>query len=278
MPAPWSHIEVELIVADYFEMLEKELAGIKYIKAEHRREVKKLLNGRSDGSIEFKNQNISAVLRKLDRPYIKGYPPMGNYQLLLEDKVIDYLISHPNLEILFESFSQHAVDEHELKVNYASLLVDPPGGNEVSEPFAVYKRMPVKVNYLEREQNNRRLGMIGEKIVLEFEKQKLISIGKEKLAERIEWVSRDQGDGAGFDILSRYPNGKDKYIEVKSTKLSKEAPFYFTRNELHFSAQHAQDYHLYRLFNLNEEAKMFIKKGDLGTICHAVPITYQGYF
>jgi hypothetical protein len=120
--------------------------------------------------------------------------------------------------------------------------------------------------------------MIGEEIVLEFEKRKLISVGKEKLAERIEWVSRDQGDGAGFDILSRYPNGKDKYIEVKSTKLSKEAPFYFTRNELHFSAQHAQDYHLYRLFNLNEEAKMFIKKGDLSTICHAVPITFQGYF
>ena len=40
----------------------------------------------------------------------------------------------------------------------------------------------------------------------------------------------------------------------------------------------AQDYHLYRLFNLNEDAKMFIKKGDLGSICHAVPITFQGCF
>ena len=69
-------------------------------------------------------------------------------------------------------------------------------------------------------------------------------------------------------------NTNSSFIQ-KSTKLSKEAPFYFTRNELHFSAQHAQDYHLYRLFNLNEEAKMFIKKGDLGSICHAVPVTYQ---
>jgi len=64
----------------------------------------------------------------------------------------------------------------------------------------------------------------------------------------------------------------------KSTKLSRETPFDFTRNELNFSSQHAEDYHLYRLFNLSEEAKMFIKKGDLGNICHAVPITFQGYF
>lgn len=278
MPTPWSHIEAELIVADYFAMLEAELAGIDYSKAEHRRKIQKLLNGRSGGSIEYKHQNISAVLAKFGQPFIKGYLPRYNYQLLLEEKVINYLTSNVKLEKAFETFSQNVLGVGELKVNYANLLVDPPAGNEVSEPIAVYQRMPVKVNYLEREQNNRRLGMIGEEIVLEFEKRNLISIGKEKLAERIEWVSRDQGDGAGFDILSRYPNGKDKYIEVKSTKLSKEAPFYFTRNELHFSTQHAQDYHLYRLFNLNEEAKMFIKKGDLGTICHAVPITFQGYF
>jgi hypothetical protein len=170
------------------------------------------------------------------------------------------------------------VGAKEVRVNYEKLVVDPPARNEYSEPLKVYQRIPIKINYLEREQNNRKLGMIGEEIVLEYEKRKLISSGKEKLAESIEWVSREQGDGAGFDILSRYPNGKDKYIEVKSTKLSKEAPFYFTRNELHFSSQHAQDYHLYRLFNLNEEAKMFIKKGDLSTICHAVPITFQGYF
>jgi hypothetical protein len=278
MPPPWSYIEVELIVADYFAMLEKELAGIDYSKADHRRKIQQLLDGRSGGSIEYKHQNISAVLAKFGQPFIKGYLPRYNYQLLLEEKVIDYLASNVKLEQAFESFSQMVVGAGELKINYASLLVDPPAGNEVSEPFAVYKKMPVKVNYLEREQNNRKLGMIGEKIVLEFEKRKLISIGKERLADKIEWISKEQGDGAGFDILSRYPNGKDKYIEVKSTKLSREAPFYFTRNELHFSREHAEDYHLYRLFNMNVEAKMFIKKGDLNTICHAVPITFQGYF
>jgi hypothetical protein len=227
MPAPWSHIEVELIVADYFAMLEEELAGIDYSKAEHRRKIQMLLNDRSAGSIEYKHQNISAVLAKFGQPFIKGYLPRYNYQLLLEETVINYLTSNLKIEEAFESFSQKVVGAGELKVNYENLLVDPPLGNEFSEPLAIYKRMPFKVNYLEREQNNRRLGMIGEKIVVEYERRKLISIGKEKLADKIEWISQEQGDGAGFDILSKYPNGKDKFIEVKSTKLSKEAPFYF---------------------------------------------------
>jgi hypothetical protein len=278
MSAPWSHIEAELIVTDYFAMLEKELAGIGYSKAEHRRKIQKLLNERSEGSIEYKHQNISAVLAKFGQPFIKGYLPRYNYQFLLEEMVIDHLASDLNLEKAFDSFAEKAISAKELRVNYDKLLVDPPAGNEVSEPYAEYRRMPVKINYLEREQNNRRLGMIGEKIVLEFEKRKLISIGKERLADKIEWISQEQGDGAGFDILSKYPNGKDKFIEVKSTKLSKEAPFYFTRNELQFSVQHTDDFHLYRLYNLNEEAKMFIKRGNLNTICHAIPITFQGHF
>jgi hypothetical protein len=103
-------------------------------------------------------------------------------------------------------------------------------------------------------------------------------IGKEKLADKIEWVSKDIGDGAGFDILSRNPNGTDKYIEVKSTKLSKETPFFFTRNELMFSIDHSRQFHLYRVFNIEDDPKMFIKNGDLQSICNSIPISFKGYF
>jgi hypothetical protein len=58
----WSDIEVELIVVDYLSMLQMELAGQPFSKTEHRRKLHPLLNNRSDGSIEFKHQNISAVL------------------------------------------------------------------------------------------------------------------------------------------------------------------------------------------------------------------------
>ncbi len=72
----------------------------------------------------------------------------------------------------------------------------------------------------------------------------------------------------------------EEVIKTASARvqLSKETPFFFTRNELRFSIDHSSDYHLYRVFNLEEQAKMFIKKGDLKSICYSVPMTYKGYF
>src|SRR5262249_7795451 len=58
----WSRGEVELIVADYFRMLQAELAGDSYRKADHNRVLRTRLDGRSKSSVEFKHQNISAVL------------------------------------------------------------------------------------------------------------------------------------------------------------------------------------------------------------------------
>jgi len=72
MITDWSNIELDLIVADYFSMLRLELSDIAYNKAEHRRNLLPLLNTRSKGSVEFKHQNISAVLALLGQPFIKG--------------------------------------------------------------------------------------------------------------------------------------------------------------------------------------------------------------
>lgn len=278
MSDAWSNKEVNLIVADYFSMLTTELSNKKYSKTEHRRNIFPLLNNRSKGSIEFKHQNISAVLINLGQPYIKGYLPRYNYQSLLEETVLDYLIQNINIEQQFNQFATKEIITKEDKYNFNELIVEPPKTSVFKESSVGYKRNPIKVNYLEREQKNRKLGQIGEELVIQFEKWNLINLGKEKLADKIEWISMEQGDGVGFDILSRNPNGTDKYIEVKSTKLSKETPFFFTRNELQFSKNHSKDFHLYRVFNLEEQAKMFIKKGELNLICHSIPMTYKGFF
>src|SRR5690606_23368079 len=74
----WSDSEIDLIVADYFDMLALEQAGSPYNKAEHNRALQHL-TGRSPGSIEFKHQNISAVLVRLGLPRIEGYKPMPNF-------------------------------------------------------------------------------------------------------------------------------------------------------------------------------------------------------
>ena len=273
----WSNYEVELIVTDYFQMLSDELTGKPYKKSEHRKNLLPLLNNRSEGSIEFKHQNISAVLINFGQPYIKGYLPRYNYQKILEEIVINYLYNNLGIEDKFKQFADK--DVHiKSTVNFEKLIIEPPVLVLVAEPSPSYHRSPIKVNYLEREQSNNKLGKSGEELVLHYEKWVLIKNGKDNLAELVRWISKEEGDGAGFDILSKNNNGSDKYIEVKTTKLGKETPFFFSRNELIFSQQHIKDFHLFRLFNFESEARMFTKIGGLDTICHSVPVSYKGYF
>ncbi len=273
----WSELEVELIISNYFEMLSSELLNEPYSKAEFRRKLLPLLNHRSEGSIEFKHQNISAVLVNLGLPFIKGYLPRYNYQKILEEKVIDYLKDNLSIESQFRSFADKEIFSRK-KVDFDKVLVEAPKNNFVSEPFLHYGKSPIKTNYLEREQKNSKLGLLGEEFVMEFEKWSLIKSGKENLAKDVCWVSQEEGDGLGFDILSRNTNGTDKYIEVKTTKLGKETPFYFTRNELTFSKNNSKNFHLYRLFDFEANTKLFMKRGSLDIICYSVPITYRGYF
>jgi hypothetical protein len=63
---PWSDDELNAIVADYFGMLEAELGRRIYVKSHHSAVLMER-TGRTHGSIEFKHQNISAVLEELAR-------------------------------------------------------------------------------------------------------------------------------------------------------------------------------------------------------------------
>ena len=65
----WTEQENDLIIADYFAMLEDDLAGRHYSKAGHNRRLQ-ARSGRGRGSIDFKHQNISAVLKGLGEAWI----------------------------------------------------------------------------------------------------------------------------------------------------------------------------------------------------------------
>lgn len=278
MAEDWSQQEVDIIVADYFSMLVKELSGEKLNKAEHRRSIQPLLNNRSRPSLEWKHMNISAALIKMGMPYIRGYVPAWNYQkTILESAIINYRLVHPELEALFSRFATDPVSITPT-LNFETLQEkEPERSDVVQEPEVIY-RNPVKVNYLEIEQANTLLGKSGEQIAFEFERWRLIHEGKDSLADKIEWVSQTQGDGLGYDILSRNNNGTDRYIEVKSTKLTKEAPIFFSRNEYDFAANNKSNYYLYRVFNLKTDPKLFMVNGGFDDFCNYQPVKFKGYF
>jgi hypothetical protein len=274
----WSKQEVALIVADYFQMLQLEIEGKTFNKAGHNRALQRLLHARSRSSIEFKHRNISAVLRDEGSPYIRGYAPLSNYQRVLQEEVLVHLQQNPQLESVFQTFAETAPIIETSSLTFKSMLQKPPVSEPmVREPPASHRR-PVKVNYLELEQANQAIGDSGEKIALEYERWRLIREGKQALADQVEWVAHTQGDGLGFDILSRNPNGTDRYIEVKSTKLTKESPIFFSRNEYDFSNQNKQNYFLYRVFNLKTDPKLFILNGSFENFCRYEAVKYKGYF
>lgn len=279
MAEDWTIKEVELIIVDYFQMLTLEIAGKPYNKAQHRRAILPFLNQRSESSIEFKHQNISAVLARLGLPYINGYKPAWNYQKLLEETVIKYVSANRELERSFEMFADTTPVTYEKQIVFETFKEDsPPRQPLVLEPESTYQRRPVKVNYIELEQANKVIGISGEKLVMDYEKWRLITEGKASLVDKIEWVSQTKGDGLGFDILSRNSNGTDRYIEVKSTKLTKEAPIFFSKNEFDFSFENKSNYYLYRVFNLKENPKLFIVNGAFADICNHEALNYKGWF
>src|SRR5208337_3949560 len=92
----WQDDELDAIVADYFAMLAADLSGQPYVKAQHSAALMAQI-GRTHRSVEFKHQNISAVLDELGMPWIPGYKPKRNYQNAIFDAIDRYLTAHPEV-------------------------------------------------------------------------------------------------------------------------------------------------------------------------------------
>ncbi len=273
----WTKEEIILIVADYFEMLTDELNGVAYNKSAHRKKLIPLLHNR-DKAIEFKHRNISGVLADMGLPYIKGYKPLFNYQRgILVEEVSQRLITRQIIiEKEFKKFADENTPPNTKKIQFDTIIDSSPNKTKQIEKEPLF--LPIKINYLQREQNNRHLGEHGEQLVFDYEKWRLRNAGKEKFADKIEWVSKVKGDGLGYDILSKNNNGTDRFIEVKTTKLAKETPFYFSRTEWKFALLKEKDFFLYRVFNFTEAPKIFIKRGSYESFCNITATAFKGVF
>lgn len=122
-------------------------------------------------------------------------------------------------------------------------------------------------NYLETEARNQSLGLAGELLVMNFEHERLWRAGKRQYADRIEHVSKTEGDHLGFDIRSFEQDGRDRLIEVKTTRFGVSTPFFVSTNEVSVSRAHAHEYHLYRVFNFERGPRLFRLAGSIEKNC-----------
>lgn len=274
----WTRVEVEAIVADYLRMLSLELAGQSFSKTAHRKALQQMLNGRSDGSIEFKHCNISAVMIDLGFPNIRGYQPRFNYQSLLREVVE----AQVNRQTTLDSLALAAVEQPAVSpelVDFSKVLAVAPARRHVASDVAPYRAYaPVRRDYIAREARNATLGIAGEEFVVRFEQWRLTQLGKVKLADRVEHVSQTQGDGLGYDVRSFDANGNERFIEVKTTAFGKETPFFVTQNELDFSKDASNHFVLCRLFEFRQTPRLFALNGALDQHCALDPVTYRASF
>lgn len=258
-------------------MLRLELSDRRYNKTEHRLALMERLNNRSNSSVELKHQNISAVLIDMGIPYIDGYKPRFNYQRsLLPAAIVGYLKNYPEMQDLFEADSE-AIPPTPAVEDVLDSLEQPPVLEErkpsiLSEPRPVYKSS--SINYLEREARNKSLGDAGEQFVMSFERARLVQLGREALADRIEQVSETVGPYAGYDVRSFDADGADRFIEAKTTKYGKSTPFFVTPNELRFSREKSSRYFLYRVFKYGRAPRLFTLHGRLEDKCILEPSVY----
>ena len=85
-------------------------------------------------------------------------------------------------------------------------------------------------DYIKAHKNQMAVGKVGEVLVLKYEKDKLCSLGRKDLSEKVKIVSEDSS--LGYDIFSYNESGQEIHIEVKSKAgMLKYFDFYISDNE-----------------------------------------------
>ena len=272
----WTDIENDLIVADYFAMLADDVSGRPYSKAEHRRALLPLLNNRSEGSIEFKHQNISAVLVGLGEDRIPGYKPAFNYQMALEDAVDRWLAENPSwlTRVVTGPQENELREAPQIWVGPPPTLSNQPPPQELEQVLRDARKFDVAA----RDERNRALGRAGEERALKHERAQLRSAGRDDLARKVIWVSEEEGDGAGYDIASFETDGRPRLIEVKTTNGWERTPFHITRNELAVAEERRSEWCLLRLWNFSREPRAFELRPPLDAHVSLTATAFQASF
>ena len=163
-------------------------------------------------SYEIKNLPSEAGLKRDYLEYISLYDMMSE-SLLLAD---------------VDSYVYESIDEQEIKSEVQLAVFEPrvfkkrksdSSGNSNSGSRRYSKKSD-------------KVGKLGEEIVVEFEKKKLVKENRPDLADKVNWHREDAGNRTpGWDITSFDKDGQELYIEVKASEGQKISDVELTINE-----------------------------------------------
>lgn len=139
-----------------------------------------------------------------------------------------------------------------------------------------------KIDYLKKARKDAEAGLLGEELVLQYEKERLANNGMTEYVDQIKWVAQES-DHYGYDIISynREPGGeiKEIKIEVKTTTSKVDIEFYVSKNELETSRKYASSYWLYRVYDVKgENPKFYPAFGAIDDNFILDPVTYMARY
>lgn len=256
-------------------MLKRELAGEPYTKTAENERLRSLLNNRTKGAVELKYQNVSAVMIENGWRPINGYKPMRNVQARLREEVERQLLADRELDGLMEKAVEIERNRDFVKPEELRLTVPPTKIAGVAEWQP--KKAGIKRDYAYRDEINRKLGLAGELAVVDYEQRKLRTGGLAALADQVEHSSVIRGDGLGYDIRSFHEDGSEMFIEVKTTRLHSDTPFFVSSGEVSASEEWGECFYLYRLYQFESKSAGFYQlRGPLSKSCDLTPVAFSG--
>ena len=98
------------------------------------------------------------------------------------------------------------------------------------------------------------------------------------LVRKVRWVAQEDGDDAGYDILSFEADGRERLIEVKTTTGPRTTPFFLTRNEHSLAEECAEAFRLIRVYSFRRDPRMFELQPPLQAVLRLSPNSYEARF
>lgn len=190
-----------------------------------------------------------------------------NYNLLTQDFI--YIVAMYADAIVKPKYKDKslAVVEPEV-VNVEELITFKSNRKQIFKPKK-------GIDYIKLDRLNHYLGSCGEAWVMALERKRL---DKLNIHKEVKQISKEKGDGAGYDILSWEDDGiTERYIEVKTTMGDYNQPFFFSDTEMDKSATVSAHYYTYRVYGFKSSDKpayVLMIKGDLSKL-NAKPKEFQ---
>ncbi len=235
------------------------------------RDLQEFLNIYDDLTKHFLTNRYEEIVEQvLDYIHLEEGEKFHQFHLSSEDAIKKINVAiNPNHELM----------PREVKVSLQE--VEPKA--EISHAYKALesKANLSKIDYLSRAAKDAKIGLRGEELVLEFERNRLMELGRLDLADKITWISQ-RSDAFGYDIES-FDEIDEKWqkiqIEVKSTESRVDREFPVTLKEVNTSIEKRKTYFVYRVYDIASiSPKLYRVKGAIEDHFELNPITFMARY